>query len=106
MCCRHGWWCCRNDNCHVQHGLIRCCCHYRFYLDFFHGHGHEAAGASRPGDLADGEHEAFYHGHGNRDDDHLVRLESCMHTPYLARHYRRKLVGSLPRGMPKVVDCW
>jgi hypothetical protein len=43
------------------------------------------------------------HGHGVRDDDHLARLGSCMHTPYLARHYRRNLVSSLPRGMPKVV---
>ena len=29
--------------------------------------------------------------------------ESCTHTPYLARHCRRKLVGSLPWGIPTVV---
>jgi len=58
---------------------------------------------SHPCDLADGEREAFSHGSGSRDDDHLVRLESCTHTPYLARHYRRKLVGSLPWGIPVVV---
>jgi hypothetical protein len=28
-----------------------------------------------------------------------------MHTPYLARHFQQNLVGSLPRGMPKVVIC-
>ena len=28
----------------------------------------------RLGDLADGEREAFSHGSGSRDDDHLVRL--------------------------------
>ena len=33
----------------------------------------------------------------------LFVLESYMHTPYLARHCRRKLVGSLPWGMPMVV---
>ena len=27
-----------------------------------------------------------------------------MHTPYLARHCRRNLVGSLPKGMPMEVD--
>jgi hypothetical protein len=31
-------------------------------------------------------------------------LESSTHTPYLARHCRWNMVGSLPRGMPKVVD--
>jgi hypothetical protein len=30
--------------------------------------------------------------------------KSSTHTPYLARHCRQNLVGSLPRGMPKVVD--
>jgi len=29
--------------------------------------------------------------------------ESCMHTPYLARHCWRKLVGSLPWGIPTIV---
>ena len=36
--------------------------------------------------------------------DHLVRHGFSTHTPYLALHYRRNLVGSLPRGMPMVVD--
>ena len=62
--------------------------------------------ASGPGDLADGEREAVRRSHGTRDDDQLVRLESSMHTPYLARHCRRNMVGNLPRGMPKVVDYW
>jgi hypothetical protein len=35
---------------------------------------------------------------------HLARPGVCTHTPYLARHCRQNLVGSLPRGMPKVVD--
>jgi len=53
---------------------------------------------SRPRDLADGEREAFRHGRRSWNDDHLVRRESCTHTPYQARHCRRKLVGSLPWG--------
>ena len=68
-------------------------------------HGDEVVRASGLGDLADNEREAVRHSHGTRDDDHLVRLESSMHTPYLARHCRQNMVGSLPRGMPKVVDC-
>ena len=52
---------------------------------------------------ADGEREAARHGREVVDDGHLVRLESCTHTPYLARHCRRKLVGSLPWGIPTVV---
>jgi len=43
---------------------------------------------SPPRDLADGEREAFGHGRGSWNDDHLVRRESCTHTPYLARHCR------------------
>ena len=66
--------------------------------------GDEVVGASGPGDLANGEREAVRHSHGAGDDDHLVCLESSTHTPYLARHCRRNMVGSLPRGMPKVVD--
>ena len=60
--------------------------------------------ACRPGDLANGEHETFGHASGSSDDDHLVRLGSCTHTPYLARHCRRKQVGSLSWGIPTVVD--
>ena len=68
------------------------------------GHGDEVVGAGGPGDLADGEREAVWRSHRARDDDHLVCLENSTHTPYLARHYRLNMVGSLPRGMPKVVD--
>ena len=35
---------------------------------------------------------------------HLVRHGISTHTPYRARHCRRNLVGSLPRGIPMVVD--
>ena len=68
------------------------------------GHGDEVIGASGLGDPADGEREAVRRSHGTGDDDHLVRLESSTHTPYLACHYRRNMVGSLPRRMPKIVD--
>ena len=68
------------------------------------GHGDEVVEASGLGDLADGEREAVRRSHGTRDDDHLVRLESSTHTPYLARHCRQNMVGNLPWGMPKVVD--
>ena len=69
-----------------------------------YGHGDEVVGAGGLGDLADGERESAWHSHGSRGDDRLVRLESSTHTPYLAHHCRRNMVGSLPRGMPKVVD--
>ena len=52
------------------------------------GHGDEVVGARGLGDLANGECEAVRRSHEARDDDNLVRLESSMHTPYLARHYR------------------
>ena len=42
--------------------------------------------------------------HGAWEADHLVYHVISMHTPYVARHYRRNLVGSLLRGMPMVVD--
>ena len=35
---------------------------------------------------------------------HLVRHGISTHTPYLACHYQQNLVGSLPRGIPMVVD--
>ena len=72
-------------------------------LSFFRSHGRKAAAASCQSDLADGEHETFSHSRGSWDDDHLVRLENCTHTPYLACQCRRKLVGSLPCGIPTVV---
>ena len=68
-------------------------------------HGDEVVRAGGLGDLTDGEREAVWRSHGTGDEDHLVRLESSTHTPYLACHCRRNMVGSLPRGMPKVVDC-
>ena len=43
-------------------------------------------------------------GHGAQKSDHLVGHGISMHTPYLARHCRRNIVGSLPRGIPTVVD--
>ena len=43
-------------------------------------------------------------GHRAQKGDHLVRHEFSTHTPYLARHCRRNMIGSLPRGMPTVVD--
>jgi hypothetical protein len=85
-----------------------------------HGSGGEAIDASGLDDLANGERETVCHGREVGDDDHLAHLGSCMHTPYLVCHYRRDMVGSLPRdmppmstrygwqsteGMPKVVDC-
>ena len=36
--------------------------------------------------------------------DHLARHGFSTHTPYLVRHCRRNTSGSLPRGMPTVVD--
>ena len=85
--------CCRGCSGRGRHDREHCFRRFRSDLILFQG-GREAAGVSRPGDLADGEREAFSHGSGSRDDDHLVRLENCTHTPYLAYHCRRKLVGS------------
>ena len=70
-------------------------------LRLLRGHGDKVVGASGPGDLADGEREAVRYSLGAGDDDHLVRLGSSTHTPYLARHYRRNMVGSLPRVCPR-----
>ena len=72
-------------------------------LGFSRGRGCKAAAMSGPSDLPDGEREAFSHDRGSWNDHHLVRQESYTHTPYLARHYRRKQVGSLPWGIPTVV---
>jgi len=58
---------------------------------FFRGDHHcNAAGGRKQVVAAD----------ANEENSHLV-LGSCMHTPYLARHYQQKMVGSLPRGMPR-----
>jgi hypothetical protein len=38
--------------------------------------------------LVDDERDAVCHGPKVRDDDHLIRLGSCMHTLYLVCHYR------------------
>jgi len=56
-------------------------CFPRLDLSFFESRGRKAAAVSRPSDMADGEREAFNHGRGSWDDDHLVRLGSCTHTP-------------------------
>jgi hypothetical protein len=40
----------------------------------------------------------------NLDVRHLARHEFSTHIRYLARHCRRNTAGSLPRGMPTVVD--
>jgi len=80
----------------------RPCCP-RSDLGVFRSRGREATTMSRPCDLADGEREAFSQDRGSWNDDHLVHRESCTHTPYLALHCRRKLIGSLPWGIPTVV---
>ena len=80
--------------------------HFRYFkldLVLLRSHGRKTTGVGRPDDLADGEREALSHGSGSEDDDHLIHLESCTHTPYLAHHCRRKLVGTLPWGIPTVV---
>ena len=77
--------------------------HPRSDLGFFRNCNRGATAARRPRDLADGEREAFRNGRESWNYDHLVRRRSCTHTPYMARHCRRKLVGSLPWGMPTVV---
>jgi len=69
---------------------------HRSHPCVLHGRGGEAVDA-------DGEREAVHHSHEVGDDKHLARLGSCTHTPYLARHCRRKPVGSLPWGIPTVV---
>ena len=69
---------------------------FRSDLHLLRGHGGEVV-------EADGEREVARHGREVGDDGHLVRRESYTHTPYLARHCRRKLVGSLPWGIPTVV---
>ena len=64
-----------------------------------------AVGADDPGHGSDREDLArLGKGHGAHESDHLVRHEFSTHTPYLARHCRRNTSGSLPRGMPMVVD--
>jgi len=57
-------------------------------LCLLHSHGGEAVEAGGSGDLADGERETARDGREVRDDDHLVHLGSCTHTPYLACHFR------------------
>jgi len=69
-------------------------------LRLLYGRGGEAVEATG---LVDDERDAACHGRGVGDDGHLVHLGSCTHTPYLARHRRRKLVGSLPWGIPTIV---
>jgi len=40
----------------------------------------------------------------DEENRHLARLGVCTHTPYLARHCQRNMIGSPPRGVPVVVD--
>ena len=64
-----------------------------------------AVGANDPSNGTDREDLArLEKGHGARESNHLVGHGISTHTPYMARHYRRNMVGSLPRGMPMVVD--
>ena len=44
------------------------------------------------------------HHDGGRKNYRLDRHRANEHTPYLARHCRIIMLGSLPRGIPKVVD--
>ena len=78
-------------------GRRHCC--PRLDLGFFRSRGHEATAMSCPSDPPDGERKAFGHSRGSWNDDNLVCRESYTHTPYLACHCRRKLVGSLPWGI-------
>ena len=102
---RYGRWRRRSGGDRNRRGRGHRRCRHGLDLGFFQSHGRDAVDASGPGNLADGECEAFYHSSRSGDDD-LVCLESCTHTPYLARHCRWKLVGSLPWGIPMIVDCW
>jgi hypothetical protein len=55
-------------------------------LRLLRGSGGQAVDASDLGDLADGERETVRHGRRVGDDDHLARLGSYTHTPFLACH--------------------
>ena len=44
--------------------------------------------------------------HGAREAYHLARHGISTHSPYLARCCQRNLIGSLPRGIPMVLDDW
>jgi hypothetical protein len=106
--CQCGRSHCWGGRSHSQRSRSRSRCRRgrcRLDLCLLRGSSGEAIDAGGPGDLADSERETVRHGRGIRDDDHLAHLGSCTHTPYLARHCQRNLVGSLPRGMPKVVIC-
>ena len=78
---RHGQRCCRGRVNRSRCDRGRRLCYSRLDLVFFQNPGREATGAGCPGDLANGEREAFCHGSGSGDDNHLVRLESYTHTP-------------------------
>ena len=71
-------------------------------------HVHDFPAAVRADDPSHGfDHEDLARlgkGHGTWESDHLVGHGIITHTPYLARHCRQNLVGSLPRGIPTVVD--
>jgi hypothetical protein len=109
MSCRRGWWWCWCRQSQSQRSRSQCQCRgssrCRSDLCLLHGCDNEVVGAGGLGDLADHESEAHRRGHGIREDDHLARLKSSTHTPYLARHCWQNLVDNLLRGIPKVVDC-
>jgi hypothetical protein len=56
------------------------------------------------GERLDRERQPHRKDHGSREVDHLAHHRVCTHTTYLARHCQRDVVGSPPRGIPKVVD--
>ena len=67
----------RRSSARCQHDQSGCRSRPRSDLGFFRSRGRETAAVCRPRDLADGEREAFRHGHGSWNND-----------PYLARHCR------------------
>ena len=65
----------------------------------------DAVGADDPGHRSDRKGLTWLEkDNGAREADHLARHGISTRTLYLARHCRRNMVGSLPRGMPTVVD--
>ena len=93
---------CRDQRCHCR------CWHDRCRVILHHLHNFlDAVGVDDPGDRSDCEILTWLEkDHGAWEVDHLARHGISTHTPYLARHYRQNLVGSLPRGIPTVVDDW
>ena len=64
-----------------------------------------AVGVDDPGHGSDREDLArLRKDHVAWESEHLADHGISMHTPYLACHCRRNMIGSLTRGMPTVVD--